>query len=819
MSSALQSAHRLRSGPLLPICLLVLLSFAMGGYPLLAQPATDHPRLWVRSSDLPRLRSWAVAGNPLYENGLASLAAQAKADMDAGLVDGDEGGNTWDQYPSEMYSQLFAFMSLIENEASVRSDYALRARTLLMNVIDRAVLGAANGVAFRDPAFSTGDRSRWWGEGFALTVDWIYPTLSAADKTKIRQVFLRWAQENANADTTDYNHPEPMGVVNDASLLSDPVRVRWSANNYYLAHMRNLGLMTLAFDAADDPGGALTGYLESATGAWLYVFDHLLRGDARGGFSPEGLEYGPAALGYAAQFLWALHTAGQDDPLQWGPQVVIADNPFWPDVFPAFFHSLSPATTVYDEASWLGEVYQPAWFGDGQDYYLPDFVSLLAPLALYDESRGGGAGWLPWARWAIRHTPAAGASGFLDRVAGAETFRDAILYFLLFDPAAPQASDPRPAQGLHYFAPGTGRVLARADWSPDATWFTYFLGWITIDHQLAEGNQFELYRQREWLTQGRVGWDGTSELCTIGRSDYHNALALENDPGDLDPGDWQALCQQHGSQWIRDATADGEILALRFGDGFVYALGDATDLYNSQNNSSTDIVHASRSIVWLEPDHVVVYDRVESAGAGQWKRFWLNTPAPAVVTGNLATVTTAAGQHLFVRSLLPAAASISSQVAESFPDVANYTSMDYRLRIEAAADPPAVQFLNVLEGADAGATASPVALLQSFAGTVYAGAEVENTALLFPVDLDAPFTGLVYRVEDTTQRHLVTGLAPGSSYSMSFNDLGNGQIEVTVSQGGALRADEAGTVAVGFEQPLFVDGFESGDLSAWSNSS
>lgn len=83
----------------------------VSGSAAVAQPATDHPRLWVRSSDLPALRSWATAANPVYDQGLRLLAEQAKADMDAGLLPGsDSGGNTWEQYPNEMYAELFAFM-------------------------------------------------------------------------------------------------------------------------------------------------------------------------------------------------------------------------------------------------------------------------------------------------------------------------------------------------------------------------------------------------------------------------------------------------------------------------------------------------------------------------------------------------------------------------------------------------------------------------------------------------------------------------------------------------------------------------------------
>src|SRR5262249_22803189 len=145
------------------------------------------------------------------------------------------------------------------------------------------------------------DRSRWVGEAFGLTVDWIYPLLTPADKAKIRKVFLGWAEALLHATVTSHNHPEPVGVLNSPALLKDRGALRYAANNYFVGHMRNLGLMALSFDPADDPAepGAhrtyprLRDYLMNATGAWLYMHDHLFRTDARGGAPPEGFEYGP----------------------------------------------------------------------------------------------------------------------------------------------------------------------------------------------------------------------------------------------------------------------------------------------------------------------------------------------------------------------------------------------------------------------------------------------------------------------------------------------------------------------------------------------
>ncbi|UCC65575.1 MAG: hypothetical protein JSV36_11235, partial [Anaerolineae bacterium] len=626
-------------------------------------------------------------------------------------------------------------------------------------------------------------------------MDWIYPYLSTADKATVRQVFLRWADENLNASSTDYNHPEPMGVVNDPSLVSDPVQVRWSANNYYMAHMRNIGLMAAALDAADDPGNELRGYLGNATGAWLYVIDYLLRNDARGGFPPEGFEYGPEALGATAQFMLALHTAGQDDTAVWGPQVAFGGNPYWADMIPAFLHSLSPATLTYGDFSWIGEVYQPAWYGDGQNYWAPDFIGVFGPMGIYAYNTGNTAR-LGGIRWLQTHTPPGGADRLVQRVAGAEIFRDAILYFMLFDPGASSPPDPHTGQPLTLYAPAVGRILARTGWDSNATWFTYFLGWNTIDHQLAEGNQFEFYRQGEWLTKGRVGWDGTNESCTVGRSDYHNTLALLNDPADIEPGHFLHTCQQNGSQWLLNGTNDGQILAHSFGQGYVYALGDATALYNSPDLNSTDITHASRSIAWLEPDHIVVYDRAASQTAGRFKRFWLNLPAQPVVVGNRATMTTNAGQQLFVTTLLPGNAAISAQPVETGIGEANAEPMQHRLRVEAPGGPQEVRFLHVLQGANAGASADAVTLVQSSSGASFAGALVSDSAVLFPVNLGTPFSGMTYSVPGRTTTHLITGLTPNSGYDVVTQTTGS-DVQVTISSGTAYQADSGGVLAIG----------------------
>src|SRR6185312_17260106 len=101
-----------------------------------------------------------------------------------------------------------------------------------------------------------------------------------------------------------------------------------------------------------------------------------------------------------------------------------------------------------------------------------------------------------------------------------------IFYFLLFDPAAPDPADPRPALPTVFFDRALGRALARTAFTPSATWFTYLCNWETINHQLGSANQIELYRKGEWLLKERSGYSNDWVEAT---SDAHDTLAVQND--------------------------------------------------------------------------------------------------------------------------------------------------------------------------------------------------------------------------------------------------------------------------------------------------
>jgi hypothetical protein len=757
-----------------------------------------HPRLFFRASDVTRLRSWATASNPIYESGLKQLAEMAIPHADDGSAERDDTGspNGYVGYPSESLAMMFGFMSHVAPSVAERAAYGKRAKRFLMRAIHEAALGAAEGKPFRDPYFAIGDRSRWSGAAFPLAVDWIYDSLDAGEKKEIRAVFLRWATELRTAETTTFNHPAPVGILNDPRLTNDVKRVRWAGNNYYTAHLRNLTLMSLAFDSADDPGGKLHEELASATGAWLYVSDALMRGDMRGGLAAEGFEYSPQAVGYVAQALLAIFTANEADPRAYGTQSQFS-NPFWNEVIPGYLHSLSPVARAPKDPdyAYMGPLYDVAWYGDGQKYWAPDFMGVFGPLGLYAQYTGNEAR-LRELRWIETNLAPGGSSKLIARASSNDSLLDAIFYFLLMDPKAPAGGDPRPSYPRTHFSEGLGRFLGRTDWTANATWFTYKLGWTTLDHQHADGNMFELYRKGEWLTKERTGY-GDDIACT----DQKNGVALENQRIDARKKGYLVAEAKRGSQWTYVNDGDGKILASSIRPEFTYFLGDATAAYNASSLGANDIVHSSRSIVWLTPDRVVIYDRAVSKTAGRFKRFFMQLPNSAHLEDGLMDMRTSGGQHLFVRTLLPSPANAVIEAVEPLNDdrgrqPATLDPIRFRLRVEAPGSPKSVRWLHVIQGADKDEKADSPRLLRSSSGTPFEGTSNHDIVILFPVDIGIAVDTFSYAVPVATKAHIITGLAPNGGYNVTrIPD--KDMVNVTVKKGGADNADSGGVLVIG----------------------
>src|SRR5262249_55801071 len=685
--------------------------------PTIPYPVSSHPRLWITQNNLPRLQSWATSSNPIYQQGIVSLLHQAIVVYNTQFLPngvlspgtpnpnypdpGDTQGYTG--YLTEQYAIIFAFNALIDPSPTARVQYAQYARNLLMYAMDQAVLGHLVGAPFRDPLFAVYNRANGSGEQWPLIVDWIYnatdgagnPILTSSDKATIRTVFMMWANDCLNAATTGGDHPSPIGVVNNLQLLPNNLPYRMAVNNYYLGHARLLTMMALSVDPGDDPplnssapdsqlGNTLRSYILNATGAWLYQTFAMMGAPAvvasayglggngagfslaSGGLPPEGMLYGHS-FAYILGQLLALHTAGFNNVSYSGPQIQLIGAPVWDRYVTGFLSSLTPAAQTFTTPGLgtVGPVYQFASYGDLLRLWVtPDFMHPFALHALLEQATGTSTH-VNAARWFAVNATEGGSGAFLSRITNPWSWStmQSILYYMLLDPAAAAAPDPRPTFPTTFYDPGAGRIVAHSDWSATNTMFDYRASWESINHQDGDGGQFEFYRKGEWLTKEMSNYDNNLVgLTTV----YHNALALQNWCSCVTPplnwfeiGEWT-----NGSQWILSANAGDPTTTTSTGPGYVYAATDLTPLFTrptfwTPSNSVVDITQATRSIVWLNHDYIVVYDRATSLHAGLFKRFNLSLVTNPVISGDVATETLVSGQQLFIQTLLPQSASLT----------------------------------------------------------------------------------------------------------------------------------------------------------------
>jgi len=155
----------------------------------------------------------------------------------------------------------------------------------------------------------------------------------------------------------------------------------------------------------------------------------------------------------------------------------------------------------------------------------------------------------------------------------------------------------------------------------------------------------------------------------------------------------------------------------------------------------------------------------------------------------------AGGQQLFVTTLLPVDARLTA-VNSDEPLIAETAAADdpmtARLRVDGG-DAAAVAFLHVLQGADAGAGANAVTLVQDQAGTVR-GAAIGERVVLF---VRAPASSaLRYTLPAAVSQQIVTGLAPNTSYSVQ-RTVGGDSASIVIEPGGDLATDEGGVLVIG----------------------
>ena len=809
-----------RTSALIAICLSLLCLTTLGSRAT-AQLSTTHPRLWFTPADLPAIQARYNASDPTWLQGLKPRIDHAIDVYDTIYFPGgvpavpfpDDGDVNDGLYRCEADALFFAFLSLADPNTTNQLDYAQRSRRLLMYAVDAALPGQAANTPFRAYQFPIWNRARWWGESWGLTVDWIqyHPgVLTASDKAKIQQLYLRWA----NDIHTGFFAPQYIPATGRAG--------RVASNNYYSGTFRNLLMMSLCLDDADDPvvdsghpinylGNTLRSYRIVLRDEWMARLStiYLHGGSCSGGYHPEGLGYGLENMGFLSQAWLAMKSSGFSTAAECGSYADVIDNdPFIDDIIDSTLQSIARGPSPALDHAYLGDVCMLSTYGDSLRGYLLDEIALWGPL--YELSkRTGRTDRLEKLRWLAMYTGTGGRSRLWNRASNIfeSVYTQGIMYFFLLDPAMAEPNDPRPSLPTYSHSSGFGRVIARDNWSASHRLFTYKCSWNETYHQLGDANQFEFLRKGVWLTKEFSSYAYDQKSST---SDFHNTLAIQNDvPEDLATMWWATETSARGGQWTLGIDNGDPTLNVADHSGYLGLLGDATNLYNkrstnyAQTGAAQDVAHASRSLVWFKPDHMVIYDRAVTATANRFKRFHLSLPAAPTfdATGSIATVSTL-GQTLFVTNMMPSV-TMTAAASENFNEIAEEEPMRYQLRSEDLARPNSARFLHVLQGADQGALRDATTYLASASGEATEGAAVGVFAVHFIKTLSDSFdTATVLPFPTASQQRLLAGLAPGSTATAVVVGTSGSDTLIQVIPGGSMTVDAGGVLDLSGVAPL-----------------
>jgi hypothetical protein len=187
--------------------------------------------------------------------------------------------------------------------------------------------------------------------------------------------------------------------------------------------------------------------------------------------------------------------------------------------------------------------------------------------------------------------------------------------------------------GTVFHSPGNGVMYARSSWDPHATWISLIGGPYTESHAHRDQGSFMLFKD-EWLAHDAV----VHSHSGIRQDEkLHNLVRIDS-----------------SGQTIRQKPdTEAHPVALKRGNGWVHMAVDVTPTYNGD----PAVQKVEREMVFLEPDCLIVFDRVTSSSGTQ--QIWmLNSPKNPSLSGTRATFT-GASHTLRVERVVPSAASTS----------------------------------------------------------------------------------------------------------------------------------------------------------------
>jgi len=187
---------------------------------------------------------------------------------------------------------------------------------------------------------------------------------------------------------------------------------------------------------------------------------------------------------------------------------------------------------------------------------------------------------------------------------------------------------PLPMSGLNtaYHAKGIGEIYARSSWDKTATWVNLIAGPYTESHAHQDQGAIMIYKGG-WLAHDAniYSRSGLNQKTTA-----HGLVRIDN----------------NGSPIGQIASTTSTVLALHQGTNYVHMAADLTPAYKG----NAAIQKVQREVIFVQPDVIIVYDRVASA-SGTTQTWQLQAPTAPAISGAQATITNA-GHSLAVTRIL-----------------------------------------------------------------------------------------------------------------------------------------------------------------------
>jgi hypothetical protein len=494
-------------------------------------------------------------------------------------------------------------------------------------------------------------------------------------------------------------------------------------------------------------------------------------GDGRGGESSEGSWY-QYSMFRTREALNAIHTAGYDDPLLYGPQLSYATSSWWDLKYVADLHFL---TGKYGTAPWISWNYWTTGDSLGYGRFPSDFEALTSQLdynsyvGRTDETNG--------VLWLVMNTSSGSSGGITNFDANltndyaGQLAPDLFIALPAGDPVAKAPSDPRTALPQDWYNGGNQHIIARSGWGSSDAAFSYYCPNTAIDHEHEFCGKFEIFQNNEYITKGRTEFNNYNDSWTT--TIHSNLPSLMNAPNSAQCKNvgscYQSTQAQGGGQFLHDYQGGmTTVLLHNEAPAYIAAIVDSTAEYNSSYwTDYSGVTHASRSLIFLRGSNQVVYYDRGSTGSNAWEKNdnLVVTGAPAISGSTASWLTPSGSQRAYWTNLLPVGATLTNAGRYTDADATTDSYIYGRIYSEAG-QVASTQFLNVLEWGSSSIAKSTTTLVQSSAGTNFDGALVGNSIVMFKRNWADTVTNTTYAASGATT-HYVADLLSNSTYTVT----------------------------------------------------